>query len=358
MRERLAGLLGKPLRVYLASTGAGAGAQNELWNVPGCSSFFAGATFPYAPKATARFLGFDPERYCTPEVALDLAMASYMAAFDPKEPGKEAIGIGLTASVASLQAHRGDHRVHLACMTSKAAFAQNLTLVKGVGAAARTADGVLADTAALELLLAAAGLGDTRPYEDATAGARLRFFERPYFDARGGRAAPSLPPGGILFPGAFNPPHDGHFAIAREATGELERRVIFHITANPPHKAPLTIGELLQRSVLLEREDRLFTEGDPLYLDKARRFPGHPFLIGADALVRMLDPRWGVDVPDLLAELRALGTRFHVVGRLVDGVFVSHEDVLAHVPEPYRDLFVPRGGRWDLSSSALRARLG
>jgi hypothetical protein len=47
-----------------------------------------------------------------------------------------------------------------------------------------------------------------------------------------------------------------------------------------------------------------------------------------------------------------------VVGRLVDGVFVSHEDVLAHVPEPYRDLFVPRGGRWDLSSSALRARLG
>ncbi len=363
-RVELAALRDRPRRIYLACTGAGAGLQNELWSIPGCSSFFAGATFPYAPDATASFLGFEPERFCSPETALDLAMASYMAAVDPAHPSHDSpdpIGLGLTASVASLEEHRGAHRVHVACMTSTRVLAANITLPKATGVEARANDGVIADAAAATLLLAAAGVGDTTRHEDVTGQARERFFARPYFDETGHRfplgsasVASPLPSRCVLFPGAFNPPHEGHFAIARQLDRQRGERAVFAITTDPPHKPALTVGELLQRAKLLAGHPRLFTQGDPLYLDKARRFPGLPFVIGADALIRMLDPKWGVSPEALLAELRATGTRFYVVGRIVDGVFVSCEDALLHVPEAHRDLFVGAEGRWDTSSTALR----
>jgi cytidyltransferase-like protein len=362
-RERLAALLKLPVRVHLTCTGAGAGVQNEIWSVPGCSSFFAGASFPYAADATTALLGFTPERFCSPEVALDLAMASYVAAFDPTQRSREPIGLGLTASVASLEEHRGDHRIHLACMTSTRVLARNVTLAKGKGDLARARDGEIADAEAVSLLLAAAGVEPADGYDDVTAQARRRFFERPTFDARGCRfpagavEAPALAPRSVLFPGAFNPPHEGHFAIARQLDKDCDRRVVFAITTDPPHKPPLTVGELLQRARMLEGHARVFTQGDPLYLDKARAFPRVPFVLGADALVRMLDPKWGVDVEELLAEFGRLGTRFYVIGRLVEGAFMSADEAVARVPEAHRGLFVGATGRWDASSTAERARV-
>jgi hypothetical protein len=357
-RATAAGLLDVHARVYLACTGAGAGLQKELWSVPGCSSFLAGATFPYAPDATIAFLGFEPERFCTPETAVDLAMASFMEAFDPREPGRTPIGLGLTASVASRHEHRGDHRIHLACMTPTKVLAQNITLPKGAGTEARARDGAAADEAALRLLLVATGLEPEGDHEDVTSLARARFFERPTFDDAGRRFATSKPPANaVLFPGAFNPPHEGHFAIARGLDENEGRRVVFAITTDPPHKPALSVAELLCRAKMLRGWARVFTQGDPLYLDKARRFPGVPFVVGADALLRMLDARWGVAVDPLLAELRSLGTRFYVVGRLVDGAFVTCEDAMRRVPEAYRDLFVGAEGRWDASSTAERERL-
>jgi hypothetical protein len=364
LRERIEALLSiareRPLRVHLACTGAGAGVQNELWSVPGCSSFFAGASFPYAPEETVALLGFEPEGFCSPDAAMDLAMASYMAAFDPKRPDCEPIGLGLTASVASQKEHRGDHRIHLACMTSSRMLAEDITLAKGTGHLARARDGAAADAAAVGLLLAASGVEPDAAYVDVTARARARFFERPVFDALGRRFARAsfadAAPRSVLFPGAFNPPHEGHFSIARGLSEEHGRQVVFAITTDPPHKPALGLGELLARARLLAGHPVVFTEGDPLYLDKARAFPGTPFVLGADALVRMLDPKWGVDVDDLLRQLTTLGTRFYVIGRLVDGAFMTCEEAIAHVPEAHRGLFVGASGRWDASSTAERER--
>jgi hypothetical protein len=70
-----------------------------------------------------------------------------------------------------------------------------------------------------------------------------------------------------------------------------------------------------------------FTEGDPLYIDKARRRPHAAFVIGADAALRMLDPKWGVAPGALLEEFQSLGTCFHVAPRIVDGKELSILDV-------------------------------
>jgi len=98
----------------------------------------------------------------------------------------------------------------------------------------------------------------------------------------------------------------------------------------------------------------MFTQGDPLYIEKARSFPGKAFVIGVDALLRMLDPKWGVEVPELLREFYELGTSFYVVGREVEGEWRTLEDVLTQIPSSYQNLFTEVGGRWDVSSTALR----
>src|SRR5262245_39626243 len=116
-------------RVYVASTGAGAGLQGMLWRLPGSSSFLVGASFPYAAEATDEFLGFRPDHYCSPDTALDLATEAFLRA----GAGEQAIGIGLTASVATTAIHRGAHRIHIAWITARGACGHDLTLEKGAG---------------------------------------------------------------------------------------------------------------------------------------------------------------------------------------------------------------------------------
>ena len=358
--SKLGALRDSKTRAYLACTGAGAGLQQMLWAVPGISSFLVGAEFPYDPAATERFLGFRPEKFCSRATAVDMATEAYARALAGGEGS--AIGLGLTASVATKTEHRGDHRIHAAAACSSGVWAADWTISKGVGAATREVDGRLADELGLQLLLHASlvesifdgGLPDGLVVEEVTAQARAQFLARSYF-ARDDKRFCGLPASvrGVLFPGAFNPPHVGHFRIAEEVPDRGP--VVFHVTVDPPHKPALSFTEMVERAARLRGRDRMLTEGDALYLDKARRFPGRAIVIGADALARMFDPCWGQPVEPMLAEFQSLGTRFFVVGRLVDGQFRSPDDVRALVPEPFRALFQPLAGRWDISSSQIRA---
>ena len=112
----------------------------------------------------------------------------------------------------------------------------------------------------------------------------------------GSRGSPRVPARAALFAGAFDPPHAGHFGIAESVTRASGLPVIFCTTVDPPHKAALGTAEVLRRARLLERHDALFTEGDPLYLDKARRMPGRDMVTVCcgDAAAALPDkpPNW------------------------------------------------------------------
>jgi hypothetical protein len=322
-------LLDQENRIYIVATGSGAGLTEILWRVPGISRVLVGTSFPYATEATDRILGYKPENYCSAETAIALAMEAYYRAFQPGS--SPAIGLGLTGSVASTTAHRGDHRVFVATVTNKACLVYSATLVKGFGPEARKRDGEISDALGLAALFEATGHADTTNISHSLLGFEKRdcteealqvLLEHPLFTAAGARQkSPTNGNGLVLFPGAFNPPHEGHRWMAKE------HDATFHITINPPHKPALTVSEVLQRAKMLEGFPRLFTTDDPLYLDKARRFPGAKILIGVDALERMLDPKWGIEIPPLLAELRQLGIRFLVADREIDGQIQTLEQI-------------------------------
>lgn len=364
--DKLQTVRDKNARVFLVATGGGAGAQGHLWNIPGISSVLVGAAFPYAPDDTDDFLGFTPVRYCSDATALDLAMEAYMRAFKPDGP--PALGVGLTASVASMHAHRGEHRVFVSTFSAEGVTLRAVELRKGEGVLQRKIDGEACDLLCLNAVLTALGekplrenldlLSDKEvPPEMAGRLASERFRAHPFFRGDGVRfKAPDSGNGFAFFPGAFNPPHQGHFGIAQAFEEDAGRRPIFTTTADPPHKPALSVAEMLQRAKLLKGHDRLFTFGDPLYLDKARRFEGGMFIIGADALVRMLDPKWGPNPKALTEEFLQLGVSFWVVDRVVDGNLLSYGRLKGEGKIPSEFPGQTLHGRWDISSTDLRAK--
>lgn len=341
LQAEAARLLKAESRIYIASTGAGAGLQKLLWDVPGISKVLIGAEFPYAEEALDRFLGYAPERYCAVETAVAMAMEAYYRAYKPG--GAPAVGLGMAGSVASVTAHRGDHRVFVAMVNDRTVRTNSAVLEKGTGTERRQLDGELADAMGLLALLGGTGVfaspdgpllqgfrsqptgpGWFKRYE-ADGGeliAHRLINQRPMFTATGKRLPmPTSGNGLTLFPGAFNPPHQGHMWLA------TEHGATFHVTVNPPHKPSLSVAEILQRAKLLEGYGRMFTTDDPLYLDKARRFPGARFIVGSDAMVRMLDPKWGPDPAAMMEEFRQLGVRFLVADREQDGRLVGLDDI-------------------------------
>ena len=373
--------------LYIIATGAGAGLQRLVWDIPGISNFFAGAAMPYATAETVELLGFTPDvgprgkpEYVTDKVAIDLAMTAYMKAW---VPGRKAIGLGMTCSVASKVAHKhGDHRIIASVFGEDGCWVLSAVIPKGEGDEQRRVDGELADRLAMDLLAqflkgdASAGLANDYPgcqislvsYGPTSDYPRARLFARPLFWADGTREAASAldPSKVVIFAGAFNPPHPGHFGAAEAAVQAIAakmgqcRKLVYATTATHPIKAALTTAECLQRARMMKGRSFLVSEGDGLYIEKARRFPGAVFAMGADALDRMLDPQWGPVTP-MLHEFYSLGTRFMVSRRKDGDRVLDCEGVVRArlggtvLHTPHGHLFTSVDFQLDLSSTQLRA---
>jgi len=339
--------------VHVTCSGAGTQVVRELWERPGASAWLSGATFPYAREETEEFLGFKPGGV-DHDAAVDLALEAYGRAY---RYGGSAVGLSLTASVASSRVHRGDHRVHAAVVTDEGAWSTDLVLRKGVGPEDRRTDDAVCTDVAMGLLGAALGLdgGDFEQRPLLQEELLDRVLARPVFTRERTRTA-SLPWNAALMPGAYDPPHEGHLGVA----GLVEARswrVVHHVTVDPPHKAALTAQQAVGRARMLRGRDVVFTRGDALYVDKARAHPGKPLVVGADALDRMLDPGWGLPTRAVVDEFRRLGTKVFVVDRVVGELIVRCQDVLGRrgLAGGAGVFEVVEGGVWADSSSAIRA---
>lgn len=355
------------VNIHIMATGAAAGLQELLWEVPGSSAYLSGASFPYDGDEQAELLGFMPEHFCSEEAAVDLASAAYMKAY--KFGGKRPVGVGITASVASTQIHRGDHRVFACVMTKDVVRSASILLKKGAGIEQRIQDGEAANSLGFlmmdDTIFGREGpnplLGNAK-VKDTSALALERFKLRPFFSTNGKRLE-QMPKGRYaLMSGAYNPPHEGHFGLAESAMEEFKYSTVFEITADPPHKEALKVQDMLERAKLLRGHNVLFTNGLPYYLDKARKYRNTPLIMGADAMVRMLDPKWGLDIGQMFSEFYDYGTKLLIGNREVNGVMTSCEDILNDIKAKFsfsvwasaQIIMKPLSGEWNISSTELR----
>jgi hypothetical protein len=362
-------------KAALAITGGGSGAIAELLRVPGGSRLLVEGQVPYDETALANFLGFAPTQASSADTAIAMARAALARAAALLPAGTDLVGLGATAALVSDRPRRGEHRFHIAFANSAGVAHCTAVLAKGrrdraaeedlvaraivlwlaraCGVAATSPRSLLdADEQCTETVVATAG-----PVERLVAGEISRVTAQP-----DGQLALSAPPPRVLFPGSFNPVHEGHVLLARIAGEIRQHPAAFEISVTNVDKPPLTAATVRQRVAQFAWKAPVELTRAPTFLEKSRLFPGTTFVIGADTAERLIAPRYyGDDAERMhvaLHEIASSGATFLVAVRLdAAGRVRSLKDIL--VPQRYADLFteIPEHRfRSDVSSSAIRAR--
>lgn len=366
----------KPFRLYAITTGAGSGLTSHIWRVPGVSKIFVGSAFPYDKSATIDVLGYEPDHYVSANVAVGFAHESYLRALRSTNDG-DAIGVGITASVAGTRIHRGAHRAYVCVVSPSRTTCVSVTLNKGIGYADRQRDEEIINTIALALVFdTIQGYGDEcmsrvdfpqSHTQEGTEGTWQyevcpdELLARPWF--RADRSRHKEPMGPILMvPGSFNPLHQAHIEMATIAA-DMHREwgpPVYVLTLKPPHKDALTVTDALNRVNQFRGRELLFNWDDALYIQKARRWPGSAIVMGADALDRMLDPVW-CPVRDMMIEFSTLKTTFIIADRTVNGQTFTLDEVLqrrskeACIQLALLNKWHHIKETWNISSTELRA---
>lgn len=360
-------LLANPYRLTIIASGAGAGIQSVLWNRAGTSNFLTGAYFPYDRKATSDLLGFEPEKGVSRKTAIQMAIESYIRSCRGTGTGKP-LGLGLTAAVSTNRERKGSNVVDAVLITPEGAFYYHLSMAKELRLGQtpedkRIEDGLKADAVAFTLL--GHYLKVTHPVGvDTIPESELMevLYENPLFMANGQRPANwyevMSSDFGCIIPTSGNPPHQGHYGMMAEMQRGYNLDGVFAVTADSVHKPALAVVELLQRVAYFRSGNvpLVLTRKDPLFIDKARQFPTKIFGIGADALERMLDPKWSSQpIADILAEFWDLEISFMVFNRNGQDANALLDKLLPQTGRNFRSLFDVSFRTWDVSSSQLRA---
>ena len=368
MVERLHGC---PTMAVVVAAGAGSRAINWLLEVPGASRTVLEALVPYASTSLIDFLGSRPEQLASRQTAEDMAAAAYKRAVRLRQSDTPIVGVGCTAAIATDRPRRGQHRCHVSAWTDRGVSTYSLEFVKGLRsrkeeetivsrlilwALAEASDVCfdlpmdLADEESVETqsvkyddpieAFLAGHVGTVTVHEDENMVADEQFD-------------------GAVLPGSFNPLHKGHKDLADAASNVLHSDVAFELSITNVDKPPLQEPEIRRRVEQFATNWRLVLTRALVFYQKARLFPGCTFVIGWDTATRLTDKQYydGSESAMLTAleDIRRLGCRFLVAGRVDGDVFRTLDDV--DVPGGFEGIFTPIAEhvfRSDVSSSELR----
>ncbi len=335
-----------PWRGVFNLTGGGTGFLNEALGTAGASRTVLEVQIPYAQASLAELLGGAPDQACSAATSRALAMIAFQRARHLKpEP---AFGFGLTASLATDRPKQGACRVHIAVQTLAHTSHAEVQLLgdRPAQEADLTARAWLVLLQALDLEAPSnKRINQTRapaPWRDLVTGTS--------------RKAYANHDGKLLFPGAFNPLHDGHRRMMAIAEARCELSGAFELSIENPDKALLDYFEIGRRLAQFDRP--VWLTRLPRFADKAAAFPGTVFVVGIDTLERIADLRYYgsvVERDQALAAMLGQGVRFLVFGRLQGNVFqsLSQVDLPPNLQAACQEIGEAEF-RADLSSTKLR----
>ena len=163
----------------------------------------------------------------------------------------------------------------------------------------------------------------------------------------------------LVFPGSFNPLHEGHVGMANYASELSQTPVAFEISVSNVDKPDLTAAALLKRArQFASFQNDVWLTKAPTFSMKADIFPRATFVLGADTMRRLIDPAYYQGEEAFIAavnQISAAGCKLLAFGRLIDGTFLDSTQF--PMPETLKSIihFIPEQEfRCDISSTDIR----
>ncbi len=332
-------------------TGGGASAISHLLAEPGASNSLLNAVVPYSFAALSAYLGSAPANACTEKTARQMASRAYLNGLRLSDG--EVLGVAATAAIQTNRQRRGSDRIHVAIQTKNTLATFYLALD---GNEARAQQEAACADFIIRCLARVLGLiNGPAPEREVAVSAN---WENLFAGNIKNTATNVIP---ALFPGAFNPPHEGHFLMRQVAEIELGLPVTFELSIENVDKPPLDFIDMQERHDLLQGLPLTFTRA-PTFLQKSELFPGTVFVVGVDTIIRIDDNKYyqNSDVlrDEAIHTLAQRGHKFLVFGRRSEEGFLGLNDVL--ISDSLRALcheVTEEQFRKDISSTELRHKV-
>ncbi len=335
-------------KISLAITGGGTEAIGQLLRPGGGTNTLVEALVPYAPETFARLLGGEPDKFVSEEAACSMATAIWVNNMEFCS-----VGIGATSSLYKKNERTGrEHNVFIATHHLDHMWSTSLRFEELLP---RTEQEQLVSLVILNEIALACGIEEQLKIFPQVHIHRTRYESNISYLLSG-----TVPPKPhnfntnsrdtrtrLIFPGSFNPLHEGHIRMAHYASKITGMKVDFEISVRNIEKPILSHYSLSKRKSqfdLNKDEDfirSLLITNTPTFLEKVRQFPNSTFIVGSDTMNRISE-----------AELDGMGefVDFIVFPRTKTKKWPDRSNIKVVSDEDYKNLNID-----GISSSAIRS---
>jgi len=350
-------------KVTFVSSGGGTNAISSLLGIPGASNTIIESYIPYSKESMDKFLNKKPDQYCSLETCLSMGANAFKKSreIDVQTKSKYLLGLAITANLSTTYKKKGDHKFFIVIQSYN--YTKYLECYLEKGKRSRNEEEELITSFAISLLAQSCGIDYEMPKLDEDE--KIIFDQidakkswKKLFNNEVGFISNQKNNPELIFPGSFNPLHEGHIKMKELAEKKTGMHTTFEICAKNADKPPLTFVEIKRTIDQFQNGESWMLTSAGRFSEKAKMFPNSVFIIGADTLLRVFDEKFYKNFKDMMDHIDRFNDHninFLVFGRKIDGKFLSLSDI--NVPEIIKnrctgikeDTF-----RDDISSTELR----